>query len=477
MTTRITLDPVTRLEGHLSVKVQVENGQVIEAYSSGTLYRGFENILLGRDPRDAMHVTQRICGVCPTSQGLAAAQAVEAACGLTVPNNARLIRNLVMAADFLHSHIFHFYQLSLLDYVDGPDMPPWTPHYSAPSRFNTSQITNLIDHYRQAFTARRQAHEMGAVFAGKLPHTPAFEPGGVTVNPNAQLIQTIRNLLAGVRNFIEQVYLPDVQLLADTYPEYFDIGRGYGHLLAFGAYELDNSGQNKLFRRGLALNGGQPQAVDLSQVAEEVAYAWYEGAAPPSGEVGPYRTFLPFVTTSSQATPGNVQPQTTPTPDKVGAYSWLKAPRYGGQACEVGPLARQWINGDYQRGISVMDRHLARAQEARQLAMAMGDWLNQLQPGQAVFSQPHIPVTGAGIGLTEAARGALGHWTQIINSKLSGYQIITPTCWNCSPRDDQSVPGPLEQALLGVSVADSAQPVEVLRIVHSFDPCLACAVH
>ncbi|GAB4430932.1 MAG: periplasmic [NiFeSe] hydrogenase large subunit [Anaerolineae bacterium] len=485
MTQRITLDPVTRLEGHLSVKIDVDGAHVSNAYSSGTLYRGFENILAGCDPRDAMHITQRVCGVCPVSHGMASSLALEAAWGVSIPNNARIIRNLILAANFVQSHILHFYHLNLLDYIDGPAMLPWTPHYAIEARFSAAQTATLIDHYRQALVARQQAHELGAVFGGKLPHTPVFEAGGVTAGPTSSRINTFRALLTQLTAFVEQHYLPDAELLAQTYPEYFDIGRGYGNLLAFGVFDLDAAGQAKLLRRGVVSNGAtQVQPLNLSAINEQVAYAWYEGASPPSGDTpappptngGAYKVYLPVVS-SSPPPPQPTVERNVPAPDKAGAYSWLKAPRYQQQPCETGPLARMWINGNYRRGISVMDRHLARAQETRLILQAMSGWLNQLQVGGACYTRPTARASAQGIGLTEAPRGALGHWVAISGGQIAHYDIITPTCWNCSPRDDQGQPGPMEHALLGTAVANGDEPIEVLRIVHSYDPCLACAVH
>jgi hydrogenase large subunit len=488
MAQRITLDPVTRLEGHLSVKIDVEGTQVTNAYSSGTLYRGFENILAGCDPRDATHITQRVCGVCPVSHGMASSLALEDAWKTTIPANARIIRNLILAANFIQSHILHFYHLSLLDFIDGPAMLPWTPHFDTRSRFDAAQTATLVDHYRQALTARQQAHELGAIFGGKLPHTPVFEAGGVTAGPTQARVNTFRTLLGQLTAFVEQVYLPDAALLAQTYPEYFDIGRGYGNLLAFGVFDLDAAGQTKLLQRGYAANGSsQILALDLAAINEHVAYAWYKGANPPTDSggslppdentAGPYKIYLPLISANPTADPPPAPDLNVPLPDKPGAYSWLKAPRYNGQPFETGPLARMWISGHYRRGISVMDRHLARAQETQLIARAMTDWVNQLRSDQGCYTQP-TPLTNVlGIGLTEAPRGALGHWVQIFDGKIAHYEIITPTCWNCSPRDDFSRPGPLEYALLGTEVINSDEPIETLRVIHSYDPCLACAVH
>jgi len=457
MVTRITLDPATRLEGHLKVEVQTEGGHVLSARSSGLLYRGFENILQGKDPRDAAQVTQRVCGVCPTSHAMAACLALEAAAGQRIPENARIVRNLILGADLLQSHILHFYHLALLSYIRGPAMSPWAPTDEVDLRFDAAQNQRMVDHYIAGLAARRQAHEMGAILGGRLPHNVAYEYGGVTVVPNAQQIAAFRGLLDALISFIDDVYLPDVGLLGERYADYYDIGRGYGHLLAYGVYDLNTDGSAKLQPRGRVVDGSSAvQGVEMGAIVEQAGYSWY-----------------------SDATSGRnpAQGQTAPEALKERGYSWLKAPRYEGLPYETGPLARMWVGGQYRRGISVMDRHQARAQEARLVAYAMRDWLGQVDMGQPFFSSLPRLQGGSGIGLTEAPRGALGHWIQVSNGTVSLYQIVTPTCWNCSPRDDGGVPGPLEKALEGVVVADSAHPVEVLRVVHSYDPCLACAVH
>lgn len=457
MATRIVIDPATRLEGHLKVEVQTEGGRVFSARSSGMLYRGFENILVGKDPRDAAHVTQRVCGVCPTPHAMAACLALEAAAGQHVPENARIVRNLILGADLLQSHILHFYHLALLSYIRGPAMAPWAPMDEVDLRFDAAQNQQLVDHYLSALTTRRQAHEIGAILGGRLPHSVAYEYGGVTVVPTAQQISSFRDLLDTIIAFIDDVYLPDVNLLAERYADYYEIGRGYGHLLAFGVYDLNADGSTKLQPRGRVVDGStHVQGVDMGSILEQAAYSWYSDA-----------------TSGRNPSQGETEPEAM----KEKGYSWLKAPRYEGQPYETGPLARMWVGGHYRRGISAMDRHQARAQEARLVAYAMRDWLAQLNLGQAFYTLLPRLQNGIGIGLTEAARGALGHWVQVSNGAVALYQIITPTCWNCSPRDDAGAAGPLEKALEGVAVTDGAHPVEVLRVVHSYDPCLACAVH
>jgi hydrogenase large subunit len=324
-------------------------------------------------------------------------------------------------------------------------------------RFSAAESQALVGHYLEALVVRRQAHEMGAILAGKLPHTVAYEFGGVTVRPDAAMIKRFRTYLDAVTAFIDGAYWADVEALAARYPDYYDIGRGYGNLLAFGVFDLDASGATKLLARGRWADAVRSvETVDTAAITEQARYSWY---SPGSGGLNPGAGI------------------TEPSPDKAEAYSWLKAPRYNGTPYEVGALARMWVNGDYRHGVSVMDRHAARMLEASKIAHAMYGWLDQLNLSAPAFSATPVPTSGAGIGLTEAPRGALGHWLGISNRAVSRYQVLTPTCWNCSPRDGAGVAGPLEEALAGAPISDATQPVEVLRVVQSFDPCLSCAVH
>jgi len=455
----ITIDPVTRLEGHLKVEVTVDvkDGlqQVVDARATGTLFRGFELILTNRDPLDAPDLTQRICGVCPVSHGLAATTTLENAAGLVAPDNARLMRNLVLGSNYIQSHILHFYHLALPDFVSGPDMPPWQPSWAADKRIE-SQSADLIGHYVKALEMRRKAHEMGALFGGRLPHPPAFVPGGFTTTPRSARIRKFKSYLNDILGFITRTYLPDVRLVADHYSDYFAIGRGPGNLLAYGVFDEDSTGQHKLLRRGRIQGSSGVLPVDPNAITEQVTHSWYSEQ-------------------SNNRTPASGS--TVPQYPKAGAYSWLKAPRYAEVPCEVGPLARMTINGDYSSGISVMDRHQARAEEALKVAEALQVWLRQLQPSGPVYRRYSAPAAATASGLTEAPRGALGHWLRISGGKIVNYQVLTPTCWNASPRDSAGVPGPIEQALIGTPVSDLDQPVEVLRVIHSFDPCLSCAVH
>jgi len=272
-----------------------------------------------------------------------------------------------------------------------------------------------------------------------------------------------------LKQFIDNEYVPDVQLLKSVYSDYSQIGKGPGNLMAYGVFDLVDSGSSKLLKRGLVYNTAPTsvQTLSTANIKEMVTYSWYNNSSnnlnPASGSTVP------------------VDPAT-----KTAAYSWLKAPRYSNNPMEMGPLARMWVNGDYRAGISVMDRHMARALEAQKVVNAMLDWVNQIAVGGAVYTNFTIPNSKTGEGLTEAPRGGLGHWLSTSSSSvkaptggpaIANYQIITPTCWNASPKDTNGVKGPMEQALIGTPITNAAQPVEVLRVIHSFDPCLSCAVH
>lgn len=461
MAIKIMMDPITRLEGHLKIEVSVDTvkgtQQVVDAWTTGTMFRGFEAMLVNRDPLDAQHFTQRVCGVCPISHSLAAVMALDNALKVTPPSNARIMRNLVLGSNFLQSHILHFYHLAVPDFIDGPNMPPWQPSWKADKRIDSGTTAALIANYIKALEMRRKAHEMGAIFGGRLPDSPTYIPGGFTTIPSSEAILRFKGYLTEIVNFIANVYVPDVEKLSQAYSDYKGVGRGYGNLLAYGVFELDSKGNNKLFRSGRVSGGaGTLQSLDPNAIFEEVTYSWYNNS-------------------TNQLNPA--QGETSPQYPKPQAYSWLKAPRYLGTAYEVGSLARMWVNGNYRNGISVMDRHLARAKEALVIGRAMDTWVNQLIPGQSAFTPYAMPGIAQSYGLTEAPRGALGHWLEISNRKLSHYQIVTPTCWNASPRDTQGLHGPIEEALIGTPVKNTNEPIEVLRVIHSFDPCLSCAVH
>ncbi len=500
MAQTVVIDPITRIEGHLRIEVEIEGGKVIDARAAGTLWRGFEVILQGRDPRDAGVLTQRICGVCPAEHALASVQNLDLAFGAEVPDNGRIIRNLVSGSNFVASHILHFYHLAALDYLDimavagyngmdanllrvkekivglvkSGDTSPLTPRYE-PDQFCVSDpeiVTTAVHHYIQALEMRKKAQEMLAIFGGKMPHHATFVAGGVTIEPTPDRIASFRSRLLELIDFVNNVYLKDV-LLFGTGPlkpiHDAKIGFGCGNFLAYGNFDLGKSGDytNRFLKSGAIFGGdiANVNPLDPDKIAEYVRYSWYSdnttGKHPAEGE-------------------------TSPEPDKTGAYSWLKAPRYDGNPMEVGPLARMLVTQD--KGFmdlvtkigawpSAVARHAARAWECKMVAESMLRWLEELKPGQPVCDEKPVPQSGRGMGLVEAARGALGHFVEIENGKSKRYQCVVPTTWNCSPRDDKGIRGPVEEALIGAPVPDPNNPINVVRIVRSFDPCLACAVH
>jgi hydrogenase large subunit len=409
---------------------------------------------------------------------------LESAFNVTPPANGRILRNLVLGANFVMSHILHFYHLAALDYINTEhllnhilDKGPWQPHYVAPDMVTGATAELLVGHYVQALAMRRKAHQMGAIFGGKLPCAPSFVPGGCTAVPTTENIAAFRALLTELRGFIDGTYIPDVLTVKDAFPAYFGIGVGCGNLLAYGVFDLDNSGQNKLLYRG-RYTDGSVAGVEPAQINEDLKYSRYDDAGsglnPADGITEP---------DANKADP---------------AYSWLKAPRYQDIVHEVGPLARMAVNylsgdattigliesvlganPDISVLFSVLGRHAARALEAKLVADAMDGWLDELGAGQTAYEEVSVPrQVNVGIGLTEAPRGALGHWiTTTRRGKIDRYQVITPTNWNASPKDDLDQNGPIEQALIDTPVVDMDNPIEVLRVVHSFDPCLACSVH
>ncbi len=458
---KVIVDPVTRIEGHLKIEVEVEGGKVVSAKSTGTLFRGLELILRGHEPRDAQEIIQRICGVCPIGHGTAATLALDDAFKIKPPSNGRIIRNLILGANYIQSHILHFYHLAALDYVKAPDnIPPLAPRYEGDYRLPDAVNTAAVNHYLQALEMRKKAHEMLAIFGGRMPGQRAIVPGGVTETVDTQKIVHFKYRLAELIDFIDNVYVPDVLAVADVYKDWFEIGVGCKNLLAYGAFPVDDNG-TLFFKRGVYTEGSEGE-LDPDKITEEVKYSWY-----------------------NDDTGGNKPTESviTPEPNKEGAYSWLKAPRYDGKVHEVGPLARMWIAKDPKiralgdKAFSVMGRHTAKALECQKLAHAMADWVMQLKPGKPTCTPHKVPNEADGMGLTEAARGALGHWIRIEGGRIAKYNAVVPTTWNGGPRDEKGQPGPIEQALVGTPVKDPNNPIELVRVVRSFDPCIACAVH
>lgn len=452
MARTITIHPLTRITVLMKIEVEVENGEVVDARSSGTCFRGFEAMLIGRSPRDAPWLTGRLCGICSVAQAAAGTDALDKIHGLEIPNNGRLIRNILLATEWLQNHIRHFYQFGLLDYVRAPDRGPFLHQYRTDMRLPSTVNDRLMASYFESFKVGRNAHSIQAIFGGIAPHQKAYVAGGATVVPNADNVLGALGFQAELYRFIIERMVPDAYTLAHFYADYYQIGAGPGNLLVYGTMEERDG--SLFFPRGVRLDE-EEQPLDLDAITEHVGYAWYRHEDPRHPWEG----------------------VTDPDPYKKEGYSWIKAPRYRGQPMEAGPLARMWIKGEYRRGISVMDRTLARVLETKLVAEKLRDWLLELEPGKPAAVPWRLRRTGRGVGLNEAPRGAVGHWVEIQNWNIAHYQIITPTTWNCSPRDDSGKRGTVEEALIGTSVENPDEPVEVGRVVRSFDPCLGCAMH
>lgn len=504
MAQKIVIDPVTRIEGHLRVEVEIENGVVKDAWSSGTMFRGWEVLLQGKDPRDATYVTERVCGVCAGSHGWGSSLALDDAFGAQVPDAGRILRNLMLGAMWLHDHPLHFYHLCALDYIDvmavanykgndpgllavkdkivklvqAGDAAPLTPRYE-PDQYcvNDPELATVaVSHYLKALEMQAKAKKMSALFGGKQPHQSSIIVGGVTCYPNPQLVAQFRSLLMEQIEYLENIYYKDV-IAFGTGPllplAQSGLGGGKPNYLAFGGFPQDSEGKDLFFKRGLILNGNLSQVmeVDIDKITEEAKYAWYAVEEP----LTPLK--------------GNTEHKL----DKPDAYSFIKAPRYDGEILEVGPLARMMVMQPkafmdlvekYKIKPGVVARHAARAVETIMLAHKMVEWLDELESlmnrGEVrIHDTAHweVPESAQGAGLLEAPRGALAHYIDIKDKKIANYQMVVPSTWNLSPRDNKGNRGPVEEALIGVPVPDPKNPINLARVIRSFDPCISCAVH
>jgi len=442
MTETIAIDPVVRLEGHYSVKVDVDGGKVVDARSTGTLFRGIETIIAGRDPRDAPTIASAICGVCVSEHQIASALSLEDAAKISPPRNGVVIRNIVEGATTIYSHALHIVVLT------GPDY-----NLYGLGNENWSKILKTA-----VLPASQLCHQIVALFGGKSPHYWSVAAGGESMRPSPNIVEGVKSRISSVKKIIDE-YAPTILDYLDKHPELQDYGVGPGNFLAYGVYPDPDKPSEMFLKRGVVIDGAR-QSLDIEKISEDVRYSWY--------------------TNESGGRPED-EPLPKPSYGKQDAYTWLKAPRYDGKAVEVGPLARMVVSGYYspksKLGASIYDRLVARALEMVKITEEMSSWAGKLVSGESVYTQYNVPESARGLGLWEAPRGALAHWVRIEKKKIANYQVISPSTWNCSPRDDKDQKGPLEQALIGVPVPDTKNPLEVGRTVRSYDPCLACSVH
>ena len=557
MAKRIVVDPITRIEGHLRIEAEIQNGKIIDAYSSGTMVRGFELILKGRDPRDAWAFTERACGVCTTVHALASVRTVENALDIIVPPNAELVRNLMFCAQYMQDHVVHFYHLHALDWVDivsalGADpnetsriaqsisnWPKSSPKYFSDLQkrltafVNSGQLgifangywghpayklpkeVNLIGvaHYLEALEWQKEIVKVHTIFGGKNPH-PNYLVGGAPCSVNideanslnAERLAYVGTLLKNAKDFINQVYIPDLLAVAPYYLDWAGIGGGLQNYLAYG--DLPTNGYADIskfkFPRGVILNRDlnevhEVDGSDAGQVKEYIAHSWYNYSD--GNEVGKHpwegETELNYTGPKPPYDQLNVE----------GKYSWLKTPRWKGNPMEVGPLARllvayasgskevqELVNGTLAKlnaPVSALFSTLGRTAARGLETILITDWalefydnlLSNIKNGDtrmfdnSKWEPSSWPKEAKGVGLSEAPRGALAHWIVIKDEKIDNYQLVVPSTWNASPRDPQGQRSAYESSLLGTPVADPEKPLEILRTIHSFDPCIACAVH
>ena len=553
--TKVVVDPITRIEGHLRIEAQAEDGKISQAWATSTQFRGIEIIMQGRDPRDAWAFTQRICGVCTVVHAVASCRAVEDALGIKIPPNANTIRNLVHGMQFVQDHVIHFYHLHALDWVDvtsalkadpaktaalAQSLSAWPHNGEAEMRAVQERLKKFVGsgqlgifangywghpayrlppeanlmavaHYLQALDWQRDVIRLHTIFGGKNPH-PNFLVGGMAsaINLsnastiNAAKISEIADMITRARAFVEQVYWPDLVAIAGFYKDWGAIGGGVPNFLACGEFPASDVRDidSLYFPRGIILNKDLSKVYeyDQSKVQEFIHSSWYEYSKGPDVGLHPYEG----------ETAAKYDGPPTPWTYLQGnqKYSWMKAPRYEGKPMQVGPLSRMLVA--YGKGhkdvkplvdatlaklqvgpaalFSTLGRTAARGIETVLLARKMEEWLTELETrvkngDSATFTkdkwEPSTwPAKAQGYGYLDAPRGMLGHWVQIENGKISRYQCVVPSTWNCSPRDAQGQTGPYEAALEDHHpLVNPEQPLEILRTIHSFDPCMACGVH
>ncbi|MBI1422502.1 MAG: hydrogenase 1 large subunit [Gammaproteobacteria bacterium] len=574
MTERVVVDPITRIEGHLRIEARTDGDKIAEAWSSGTMVRGIEIILRGRDPRDAWAFAQRICGVCTLVHGIASVRAVENALNYPIPPNAQLIRNLMVAAQYVHDHVMHFYHLHALDWVDvvsalkadpkatselaqtvSPAYPKSSPGYFADVQtklknfvesgqlgifangywghpaYKLPPAANLmaVAHYLEALAWQRDVVQIHTILGGKNPH-PNFLVGGapsaISIQPghpghgkgphyrggtgatalNQTGLDQIQNVIKRMQAFVDQVYVPDTLAIAGFYKDWAQQGEGVGNFMCYGDFPADGTDDisKLLVPRGVILDRDLSTIHELdlndpAQIQEYVSHSWYDY------EGGKETPLHPYAGETKLHYDGPKPPYAQLDVDK--SYSWLKSPRWRGKPMEVGPLARVlmlYAKGHEQTKelvnmaltkldlpvsalYSTLGRTAARTLETKIFADAMQGWLNQLIANikqgdvktfnETLWEPSTWPHECKGVGYMEAPRGALAHWVVIKDGKIDNYQAVVPSTWNAGPRDPKGQAGPYEASLVGHQLYDPKQPIEILRTIHSFDPCIACAVH
>jgi [NiFe] hydrogenase large subunit len=521
-TPNITLDPVTRIEGHLRVECEVTDGVITDAWASCSLFRGMEMVMKGRAPSDAFYIAQRICGVCPISHGHASTMSAEDALGITIPNGARIVRNIIEAAQYLHSHILWFYTLAALDYIDpgkaleadiantyalaeaagtttsnfkqvqdklknlvaGGQLSIFTNGWFNHPAYSQTMPPELaligVAHYLEALEFQAEAARVIAVMGGKFPHFMTSLPGGTAWVPTEEKLGDVLFRLKRVADFVNNTMIPDTLAIAPFYTDALKYGGGYGNFLSWGVFNKESlQAKDRYMPDGVVMAGAlKVETADSAKIKEYVKSAWFK---PEDGGLNPRQ--------------GMTNPEFTKY-DVNDKYTWAKAPRYDGKPMEAGPLSRMLVS--YLKGVpevvkivdlalaklgatghpevlvSLLGRIAARNLEAAVVAGWSLEWVNELmtavKAGDVKLFEPSSASAGDGAGLWEAPRGAVGHWMKVTGGRIENYQVCTPSTWNMGGRDDTGMVGVLEKALIGSPCLDPTKPMEAARIARSFDP-------
>lgn len=452
----ITVDPITRISGFLETKAEVTENTITNAETSGLLFRGFEKMLKTRQPLDAVYFTERICGICSTAHAVASTLALEDALKIKVSQNDLYIRDLMHGFEFMQNHLRQFYNLTLPSYVKMPKISPlYTEQYSD-YRLPQNLNEKLSDHVLKSTEYSRLAHEGIAVLGGKAPHSHGIFVGGVTVNIDAYKLIKVKSIIAKLKDFIDNTMQEDMKDIAKYYGDYFKMGGSYNNFMSFGVFDNYLDPEISYVKPSVAIDG-KKQEFDQNKITENILHSWYVSDKENEKPAEESRDDIDL--------------------NKKDAYSFIKSPNYNGYPMEVGPLARLILAGEYKGGSSCMDRNVARVLETKKIIGIMEKLAERIKPetnNQKVYT---IPENAFGAGLTDTTRGALGHWIKIENKIIKYYNIITPTVWNLGTKSDNGTPGVGEKALIGTELKNVKEPIEIGRIMRSFDPCVSCATH
>ncbi|WP_238918835.1 nickel-dependent hydrogenase large subunit [Clostridium sp. YIM B02555] len=444
----ITIDPVTRISGFLEIRAEVEGNTIAKANASGLLFRGFEKMLKGRAPLDAVYFTERICGICSTAHAMTSTLALEDALKITVSLNDNYIRDIMHGFEFIQNHLRHFYLLSMPSYAKISSIKlieeQQYTDFRLPERINKK----IEEDYVKSIELSRLAHEGLALLGGKAPHNHGIFVGGVTVNIDAYKLEKVKSIIRNIEAFVTTKMREDVEIISKYYSDYFNKGASYPYFMTYGVFDKYDDPDITYVKPGV-MKDNIKYNLEPDKITEQIHYSWYRKDA-------------------------GLEEVDLSKPD---AYTFIKAPRYLGLPMEVGPLARLIVSGEYTNGHSSMDRNIARVLETEKILGIMKKLAERIElksNNQKVYD---IPEKAYGVGMIDTTRGSLGHWIEIDKKVINHYNIITPTVWNLSPKDASNIPGTIERALIGTKLKNIKEPIEIGRIVRTFDPCVSCATH